>query len=105
MSEVGGLEPPEAGGLEPPEATPPRAQETSAAGGDPATANGPSGAAGQRRPLIERLGMAGIAVAIALAFGAVAAAFLAGNEPIFAAMAALGGLMTLWAGTMTLIRG
>lgn len=64
-----------------------------------------TGAPGGRRPLIERLGMAAIAVAIALAFGAIAAAFLAGSEPIFAAMAALGGLMTLWAGAVTLIRG
>jgi hypothetical protein len=67
----------------------------------------PRGAAGpvRRRPLVERLGMAAIAAAIAVAFAAVALASLSGGDPFLAAMAGLGALMTLWAGAVTLFRG
>jgi hypothetical protein len=59
----------------------------------------------QSRPLIERLGLAAIAMVLALLFAGVAAASWVGNEPFLAAMAAIGSLMTLWVGTLTLLRG
>ena len=72
------------------------------------TAAGPSGDhldPRRRRPLLERLGMAVIAVALALLFGAIAAASWAGGEGFLAVMAGTGAVMTLWAGVMTLLRG
>lgn len=57
------------------------------------------------RPLIERIGMAGIALVLAVLFGAVGAAAWLGGEPFLAAMGAIGCLMTLWVGAITLFRG
>jgi hypothetical protein len=59
----------------------------------------------ERRPLIERLGMAAIAVVLGLLFGGVAAAAWVGGEPFLALMGAIGCLMTLWVGGVTLFRG
>lgn len=61
--------------------------------------------AGERRPLLERFGMAAIAAIVALLFGGVAVAAWFGEEPFLAVMAALGGLMTAWVGGLTLFRG
>jgi hypothetical protein len=58
-----------------------------------------------RRPLIERLGLAAVALVLAALFGGVAAASWAGGELFLAVMAAVGCLMTLWVGALTLIRG
>lgn len=58
-----------------------------------------------RRPLIERLGMAAIALVLTVLFGAVGVAAFAGGEPFLGAMGTLGALMTLWAGGLTLLRG
>ncbi|MFZ5853630.1 MAG: hypothetical protein ACOYXS_03880 [Chloroflexota bacterium] len=58
-----------------------------------------------RRPLIERVGMAAIALVLALLFGAVAGAAFSGGEPFLAIMAGIGCLMTLWVGALTLVRG
>ena len=58
-----------------------------------------------RRPLVERAGMAAIAAVLAVLFGAVGAAAWASGEPFLAVMAAIGALMTAWAGAMTLLRG
>ena len=57
------------------------------------------------RPMIERLGLAAIALILAVLFGGVAAASWVGGEPFLAVMAAIGSLMTLWVGALTLIRG
>jgi hypothetical protein len=57
------------------------------------------------RPLIERIGLAAIALVLATLFGAVAVASWAGGEVFLAAMGAIGCLMTLWVGALTLIRG
>lgn len=59
----------------------------------------------QRRPLIERLGMAAIALVLAALFGGVAAAAWFGGELFLAAMGAIGCLMTVWVGALTLFRG
>ena len=60
---------------------------------------------GDRRPLVERLGMAAIALFLAALFGGVAVAAWTGGEIFLAAMGAIGCLMTLWVGALTLIRG
>jgi hypothetical protein len=57
------------------------------------------------RPLIERIGLAAIAVVLAVLFGTVAVASWAGGEVFLAAMGAIGCLMTVWVGALTLIRG
>ena len=59
----------------------------------------------ERRPLIERIGMAAIAVVLAALFGGVAVAAWAGGEPFLAVMGAIGCLMTAWVGGLTLFRG
>jgi fatty acid desaturase len=57
------------------------------------------------RPLIERIGLAAIALVLAALFGTVAVASWAGGEIFLTAMGAIGCLMTLWVGVLTLIRG
>jgi len=57
-----------------------------------------------RRPLVERLGLAFIAVVLAVMFGGVAVAAWVGGELFLAVMAGIGALMTAWAGTITLFR-
>lgn len=59
----------------------------------------------ERRPLLERVGMAFIALVLAIVFGTMAVAAWVGGEPILAVMAGAGALMTLWAGAVTIIRG
>ena len=57
------------------------------------------------RPLVERLGMASIALVLAVIFGAMAAVSWAGHDPFLAVMAGVGALMTAWAGLITITRG
>ncbi len=63
--------------------------------------------AGRRppRPIIERLGLAAVAVVLAILFGGVAAASWIGGETFLTVMGAVGCVMTLWVGAVTLIRG
>jgi hypothetical protein len=72
--------------------------EDGTAGPDP-----PAG--GGRRPLVERVGLAAVAAFLAVLFGGVAAAAWLGGEVFLAAMGAIGCLMTLWVGALTLLRG
>lgn len=58
-----------------------------------------------KRPLIERLGLAAIAVVLAILFGGVSVASWLGGELFLAVMAGIGALMTAWAGAITLTRG
>ena len=58
-----------------------------------------------RRPWIERIGLAGIALVLASLFGAVAAAAWSGGELFLAVMGGIGCLMTLWVGALTIVRG
>jgi hypothetical protein len=58
-----------------------------------------------RRPVVERVGLAAIAVLFGLLFGGVAVAAWRGGEVFLAAMGAIGCLMTLWVGAITLLRG
>jgi hypothetical protein len=57
------------------------------------------------RPWIERIGLAGIALVMAALFGTVSVAAWHGGEVFLAAMGAIGCLMTLWVGALTVIRG
>jgi hypothetical protein len=59
----------------------------------------------ERRPLIERIGMAAIAAVLAFLFGGVAVAAWVGGEPFLAVMGGIGCLMTAWVGGLTLFRG
>jgi hypothetical protein len=58
-----------------------------------------------RRPLIERVGLALIALVFGGLFGFIAAAAWTGGEVFLAAMGGIGCLMTLWVGGSTLLRG
>jgi len=57
------------------------------------------------RPLLERIGLASIALLLAVLFAGVGVAAWLGGEPFLAVMGATGCLMTVWAGGSTLLRG
>jgi hypothetical protein len=78
--------------------------DDSAPAGPPATPT-PTPPDRSKRPLIERLGLAFIALVLAALFGTVAAAAWSGGELFLAAMGAIGCGMTLWVGGLTLFRG
>ena len=59
----------------------------------------------ERRPVLERLGLAGIAVVMAILFGIVGIAAVSGGEYILGAMGLVGAMMTLVVGGITLLRG
>jgi hypothetical protein len=59
----------------------------------------------ERRPILERIGMAAVAVVMALLFAAVGAAAFIGGEYFLAAMGFVGCMMTLIVGGSTLLRG
>jgi len=59
----------------------------------------------ERRPAIERIGLAAIAVVMALLFGVVGVAAFASGEYFLAAMGFVGCMMTLAVGGSTLLRG
>ncbi|MEA2620380.1 MAG: hypothetical protein QOC97_1153 [Chloroflexota bacterium] len=59
----------------------------------------------QPRPILERIGLAAVAALLAILFGGVAAASWIGGEPFLTIMGAVGCLMTVWVGLITLVRG
>jgi hypothetical protein len=71
---------------------------------EPTTAAGPEPDR-RPRPMIERLGLAVIALALGSLFAVVAVAAFIGGEPFLGVMGALGCLMVLWVGGLTLFRG
>ena len=76
----------------------------------PARAPGPDGGRPddgprERRPIIERIGMAAIAAVLAVLFGGVGVASWIGGEPFLAIMGVIGCVMTAWVGGQTLFRG
>ena len=64
-----------------------------------------AGNPGPGRPLVERLGLGAIAVAIAGLFVFVSLAAFSGGEPFLGVMAGIGCVMTLWVGGLTVFRG
>jgi hypothetical protein len=73
----------------------------------PAVAQAPDGPEPDRRPrpLIERIGMALIALVFAATFALVAVASFMGGEPFLGVIGVIGCLMVLWVGGLTLFRG
>jgi hypothetical protein len=68
-------------------------------------ADAPDPVEAERRPALERIGMAAIAVVMAILFGIVGVAAFAGGEYFLAAMGFVGCMMTLVVGGSTLLRG
>jgi hypothetical protein len=60
---------------------------------------------GPGRPILERLGLALVAIVLAVLFGGIAVASWIGGELFLAVMGAVGCGMTLWVGALTLFRG
>lgn len=58
-----------------------------------------------KRPILERLGLALIALVLGGLFGGMAVAAFLGGELFLAVMAGVGCAMTVWVGGQTLIRG
>jgi len=58
-----------------------------------------------RRPVLERIGMAAIAVIISAFFGLVGATSLERGELFLGTMAVVGAVMTAWVGLVSLLRG
>ena len=58
-----------------------------------------------RRPLIERVGLALVALVMAVVFGGLAIAAWIGGELFLAVMAGIGALMTIWAAASNLRHG
>ena len=69
--------------------------------GDPGAAATPP----RPRPVIERIGMAAIALLLAALFALMAVAAFQGGEPFLGVMSGIGGLMVVWVGGLTLLRG
>ncbi len=93
----------------------PRTPDPAVPGGAPPGPAAPGSAHGQARPraddgedgprpLIERIGLGAIAVVVAILFGALSLASLAGGEVFLGVMAGIGALMTVWAAGSTLRR-
>jgi hypothetical protein len=72
---------------------------------EPGRPTRPAGEPARPRPMLERIGLAGIALVLATLFGGVAVAAWAGGEYFLAAMGGIGCLMTVWVGAITLFRG
>ena len=72
---------------------------------DPGRPTGPVDPPREPRPMIERVGLATIALVLGLLFGGVAAASWVGGELFLAIMGAIGCAMTIWVGVLTLLRG
>ncbi len=68
-------------------------------------ADEPSPVPREPRPMIERLGLAAIALLLAAMFGGVAAASWVGGELFLAIMGGIGCALTIWVGVLTLVRG
>ena len=57
------------------------------------------------RPIIERIGLAFIALVFAAMFALVAVASFMGGEPFLGVIGVIGCLMVIWVGGLTLFRG
>ena len=57
------------------------------------------------RPMIERVGLAAIALLLAALFAFMAIAAFVGGEPFLGVMSGIGCMMVVWVGGLTLLRG
>jgi len=71
----------------------------------PAAAEAREAAEREPRPVLERLGLAAIAVVMAILFALLGIASIIGGEYILGAMGLVGCMMTLIVGGSTLLRG
>jgi hypothetical protein len=76
----------------------------------PDPAGGPPGASApapdrRPRPVVERVGMAAIALVMAVLFALVGVAAFIGGEPFLGVMGVCGCLMVLWVGGISALRG
>ena len=71
----------------------------------PGTTGGPPPPAPERRPWLERIGLAAIAMVMGALLTVMGIVAWAGGEWILAAMSASGAVLTLGVGLVTLIRG
>jgi len=74
-------------------------------GAAPGATDGPSSPAPARRPWIERIGLAAIALVMGALLTVMGIVAWAGGEWILAAMSASGAALTFGVGFVTLIRG
>jgi hypothetical protein len=65
----------------------------------------PDRPAGRPRPLIERVGLALVALVMSALFAAVAVFSFLGGDVFLGVMGVIGCLMVLWVGALTLLRG
>ncbi len=85
--------------------TPASGTPTTPASGDSSATTAASPEQSRPRPLIERIGLAAIALVMAAMFAVVGIAAFVGGEPFLAVMGLIGTLMVLWVGGLTLVRG
>lgn len=71
----------------------------------PGATQGPGATRVDQRPLIERIGLAAIAVVVVALFGAISVAALSRGEIFLGAMAGIGAVMTVWAAAASVRRG
>ena len=74
-------------------------------GPDPGPEPAPDPGPREPRPWLERIGLAAIAVVMSALFAVVAIAAGYGGEWILAALSAVGALMTIAVGVITVVRG
>jgi hypothetical protein len=80
-------------------------REAGGSDGRTAGAGGEGGTPPEPRPIIERIGLAAVAVVLAVLFAFVAVASWSGGEIFLAFMGALGAGVTVWLAVRTLLRG
>jgi len=73
--------------------------------GGPVGSAEPSGEPPERRPWLERLGLAAVAMVMGILLTVMGIAAWAGGEWILAAMSASGAVLTIGVGLVTLVRG
>jgi hypothetical protein len=78
-----------------------RPDPSATSSGDPEASEEPR----EPRPIIERIGLAVIAFALAAMFGGVGYAAWLGGELFLAVIGGISCVMTVWVGALTLLRG
>lgn len=81
------------------------ADETRESQATPVTTATPATPDLRPRPMIERIGLGLIALVLAAMFALVSIASFIGGEPFLGVMGAIGCLMIVWVGGLTLFRG
>ena len=72
---------------------------------DPPSPQGSAPADLRPRPLIERIGLAAIALVLGAIFAIVGVAAFVGGDPFLGVMGGIGTMMVLWVGGLALFRG